>query len=148
MNDRKVFTGLAKMTALQRAEDIGAKKIRDFLKSKGACAVSLRVASASLWLRPLDGVEGGASHAIIEATVTHRRQEGDEGEAAERRLTHQVVSTLYAHKVLRKRGERGQMGPTRAGGQSRTSGRPVTRSTGRLPQDLESTELPGQSPST
>ena len=36
MNDRKVFTGLAKMTALQRAEDIGAKKIRDFLKSKGA----------------------------------------------------------------------------------------------------------------
>jgi hypothetical protein len=28
------------MTALQRAEDIGAKKIRDFLKSKGACAVS------------------------------------------------------------------------------------------------------------
>ena len=40
MNDRKVFTGLAKMTALQRAEDIGAKKIRDFLKSKGACAVS------------------------------------------------------------------------------------------------------------
>ena len=41
MNDRKVFTGLAKMTALQRAEDIGAKKIRDFLKSKGAAAVSL-----------------------------------------------------------------------------------------------------------
>ena len=40
MNDRKVFTGLAKMTALQRAEDIGAKKIRDFLKSKGAAAVS------------------------------------------------------------------------------------------------------------
>ena len=39
MNDRKVFTGLAKMTALQRAEDIGAKKIRDFLKSKGACTV-------------------------------------------------------------------------------------------------------------
>ena len=36
MNDRKVFTGLAKMTALQRAEDIGAKQIRDFLKSKGA----------------------------------------------------------------------------------------------------------------
>ena len=28
-------------TALQRAEDIGAKKIRDFLKSKGAAAVSL-----------------------------------------------------------------------------------------------------------
>ena len=93
MNDRKVFTGLAKMTALQRAEDIGAKKIRDFLKSKGACAVSLRVASASsLWLRPLDGVEGGASHAIIEATVTHRRQEGDEGEAAERCLS-RVPST-------------------------------------------------------
>ena len=42
MNDRKVFTGLAKMTALQRAEDIGAKKIRDFLKSKGAAAASLR----------------------------------------------------------------------------------------------------------
>ena len=40
------------------------------------------------------------------------------------------------------------MGPTRAGGQSRTSGRPVTRSTGRLPQDRESTELPGQSPKT
>ena len=36
MSDRKVFAGLAKMTALERAEDIGAKKIRDFLKSKGA----------------------------------------------------------------------------------------------------------------
>ena len=131
MNDRKVFTGLAKMTALQRAEDIGAKKIRDFLKSKGASAVS------SSFRGRVDGVD-----------ASHRRQEGDEGEAAERRLTHQVVSTLYAHKVLRKRGERGQMGPTRAGGQSRTSGRPVTRSTGRLPQDLESTELPGQSPRT
>ena len=80
MNDRKVFTGLAKMTALQRAEDIGAKKIRDFLKSKGAAA-----ASSFFRLNLLDGVEGGASHAI-EATVTHRRQEGDEGEAAERRL--------------------------------------------------------------
>ena len=45
MNDRKVFTGLAKMTALQRAEDIGAKQIRDFLKSKGAAAVSLRFGS-------------------------------------------------------------------------------------------------------
>ena len=65
MNDRKVFTGLAKMTALQRAEDIGAKKIRDFLKSKGACAVS-----SSFRLNLLDGVEGGASHAI-DATVTH-----------------------------------------------------------------------------
>ena len=41
MNDRKVFTGLAKMTALQRAEDIGAKKIRDFLKSKGAAAATI-----------------------------------------------------------------------------------------------------------
>ena len=80
MNDRKVFTGLAKMTALQRAEDIGAKKIRDFLKSKGAAAASLRL------MNLLDGVEGGAPHAI-EATVTHRRQEGDEGEAAERRLS-------------------------------------------------------------
>ena len=82
MNDRKVFTGLAKMTALQRAEDIGAKKIRDFLKSKGAAA-----ASSSFRLNLLDGVEGGASHAIIDATVTRRRQEGDEGEAAERRLS-------------------------------------------------------------
>ena len=127
MNDRKVFTGLAKMTALQRAEDIGAKKIRDFLKSKGAYPVS----SSSRG-----------------RCFTRRRQEGDEGEAAERRLTHQVVSTLYAHKVLRKRGEFNQMGPTRAGGQSLTKGRPVTRSTGRLPHDRESTELPGQSPST
>ena len=65
MNDRKVFTGLAKMTALQRAEDIGAKKIRDFLKSKGAAA-----ASSFFRLNLLDGVEGGASHAI-DATVTH-----------------------------------------------------------------------------
>ena len=40
------------------------------------------------------------------------------------------------------------MGPTRAGGQSLTKGRPVTRSTGRLPHDRESTELPGQSPNT
>ena len=65
MNDRKVFTGLAKMTALQRAEDIGAKKIRDFLKSKGAAA-----ASSFFRLNLLDGVEGGASHAV-DATVTH-----------------------------------------------------------------------------
>ena len=49
MNDRKVFTGLAKMTALQRAEDIGAKKIRDFLKSKGAAAASLRFAESARW---------------------------------------------------------------------------------------------------
>ena len=92
MNDRKVFTGLAKMTALQRAEDIGAKKIRDFLKSKGAAAVS-----SSFRLNLLDGVEGGASHAIIDATVTRRRQEGNEGEAAERRLTTRVVSTPCLH---------------------------------------------------
>ena len=69
MNDRKVFTGLAKMTALQRAEDIGAKKIRDFLKSKGAAAASLRFGSRRR-----------------RRCFTHRRQEGDEGEAAERRL--------------------------------------------------------------
>jgi hypothetical protein len=69
MNDRKVFTGLAKMTALQRAEDIGAKKIRDFLKSKGASAVSS-------FRGRVDGVD-----------ASHRRQEGDEGEAAERRLS-------------------------------------------------------------
>ena len=129
MNDRKVFTGLAKMTALQRAEDIGAKKIRDFLKSKGAAAVSLRFGSRRRRRR-----------------FTHRRQEGDEGEAAERRLSSKYP--LSAHKVLRKRGEFNQMGPTRAGGQSLTKGRPVTRSTGRLPHDRESTLLPGQSPKT
>ena len=70
MNDRKVFTGLAKMTALQRAEDIGAKQIRDFRKSKGAAAVSLRFGSRRR-----------------RRCFTHRRQEGDEGEAAERRLS-------------------------------------------------------------
>ena len=58
MNDRKVFTGLAKMTALQRAEDIGAKKIRDFLKSKGASAVS------SSFRRRVDGVRRASLHVI------------------------------------------------------------------------------------
>ena len=77
MNDRKVFTGLAKMTALQRAEDIGAKKIRDFLKSKGAYPVS---------------------SSFRGRCFTRRRQEGDEGEAAERRLKDQVVlSTPCMH---------------------------------------------------
>ena len=51
MNDRKVFTGLAKMTALQRAEDIGAKKIRDFLKSKGACAPAVVAAVDAVQLQ-------------------------------------------------------------------------------------------------
>ena len=66
MNDRKVFTGLAKMTALQRAEDIGAKKIRDFLKSKGAAAVS-----SSFRLNLLEGVGGGGASHAVDATVTH-----------------------------------------------------------------------------
>ena len=45
MNDRTVFTGLAKMTALQRAEDIGAKKIRDFLSKGVRVSLSFGVAS-------------------------------------------------------------------------------------------------------
>lgn len=36
LNDRKVFTGLAKVTALQRARDSGAKKIGAYLEAKGA----------------------------------------------------------------------------------------------------------------
>ena len=96
MNDRKVFTGLAKMTALQRAEDIGAKQIRDFLKSKGAAAASLRFGVASTASARWRGGEARLKHAI-EATVTRRRQEGDEGEAAERRLTTRVVSTPCLH---------------------------------------------------
>ena len=115
MNDRKVFTGLAKMTALQRAEDIGAKKIRDFLKSKGAAAVSLRFGSRRRRRR-----------------FTHRRQEGDEGEAAERRLSSKYP--LSAHKVLRKRGEFNQMGPTRAGG--------CLLYTSPSPRDVEESRMP------
>ena len=38
LNDRKVFTGLAKVTALQRARDLGAKKIGAYLEAKGATA--------------------------------------------------------------------------------------------------------------